>query len=149
MATLRAENVTKVFPPLVKGGMPVRALDNVNFEMSGQVFVSVVGPSGCGKEYFAQYHIGGRYPYIRNNEHNPKWSVTAGVGYVFQDARLLPWRTVIDNLLYVSDEDKESARNKALTYLEMVGFKRICRICILTNSPGGCSSASVSHGPSL
>jgi ABC-type sugar transport system ATPase subunit len=49
MATLRIENVTKVFPSLTKGGTPVRALDGVSFEMSGQVFVSLVGPSGCGK----------------------------------------------------------------------------------------------------
>lgn len=122
MATLTIDNVTKVFPPLVPGGTPVRALNGVNFEMSGQVFVSLVGPSGCGKSTLLNITSGVDTP--TSGElvltHN---GGQAGVGYVFQDPRLLPWRTVIDNLLYVSDEDKQTARSKAMTYLEMVGLK--------------------------
>ena len=121
MATLRVEKVTKVFPPLTKGGTPVRALDEVSFEMSGQVFVSVVGPSGCGKSTLLNITSGVDTPT------SGTMSVTqnggeAGIGYVFQDPRLLPWRTVMDNLLYVSDDDKESAQKKAQTYLKMVGL---------------------------
>ena len=121
MATLRIENVTKVFPPLTSDGTPVRALDGVNFEMSGHIFVSLVGPSGCGKSTLLNITSGvdtptsGKVKLTRNGGQ-------AGIGYVFQDPRLLPWRTVMDNLLYVTDEDKQTARDKAQTYLEMVGL---------------------------
>ncbi|MFQ5856702.1 MAG: ABC transporter ATP-binding protein, partial [Anaerolineae bacterium] len=121
MATLRIENVTKVFPPLTKDGRPVRALDRISFEMSGHVFVSLVGPSGCGKSTLLNITSGidtptsGKVTLIHN-------SGEAGIGYVFQDPRLLPWRTVMDNLLYVADEDRQTARSKAQTYLEMVGL---------------------------
>lgn len=121
MATLRAENVTKVFPPLTKGGTPVRALDGVSFEMSGQVFVTVVGPSGCGKSTLLNITSGVDTPTSGTMSVTQNGSA-AGIGYVFQDPRLLPWRTVMDNLLYVSDDDKESAQKKAQTYLEMVGL---------------------------
>lgn len=122
MATLRAENVTKVFPPLTKGGTPVRALDGVSFEMSGQVFVTVVGPSGCGKSTLLNITSGVDTPTSGTMSVTQNGSA-AGIGYVFQDPRLLPWRTVMDNLLYVSDDDNESAKKKAQTYLEMVGLK--------------------------
>lgn len=121
MATLRLENVIKVFPPLTKRGKPVRALAGVSFEMSGQVFVSLVGPSGCGKSTLLNITSGvdtptsGQVTLTQNGGQ-------AGIGYVFQDPRLLPWRTVMDNLLYVTDQDKQSARSKAQTYLEMVGL---------------------------
>jgi len=123
MATLHIKNVTKVFPPLTSDGTPIRALDGISFEMSGQVFVSLVGPSGCGKSTLLNITSGVDTP--------TSGEVTlthdggqAGVGYVFQDPRLLPWRTVIDNLLYVTDEDRHSARRKAMTYLKMVGLER-------------------------
>ena len=121
MATLRIENVTKVFPPLTSDGTPVRALDGVSFDMSGHIFVSLVGPSGCGKSTLLNITSGVDTPtsgkvILRRN------GGQAGIGYVFQDPRLLPWRTVMDNLLYVTDEDKQTARDKAQTYLEMVGL---------------------------
>lgn len=121
MAMLRLENVTKVFPPLTKSGTPVRALDGVSFEMSGHVFVSLVGPSGCGKSTLLNITSGidtptsGKVSFAHNGGQ-------ARIGYVFQDPRLLPWRTVMDNMLYVSDEDRATARQKAQTYLEMVGL---------------------------
>lgn len=123
MATLRVENVTKVFPPLTPADKPVRALDGVSFEMSGQVFVSLVGPSGCGKSTLLNITSGVDMPT------SGKVTLThsggrAGIGYVFQDARLLPWRTVMDNLLYVADGDRPTARSKAQTHLEMVGLGR-------------------------
>jgi NitT/TauT family transport system ATP-binding protein len=123
MATLRIENVTKVFPSLTKGGTPVRALDGVSFEMSGQVFVSLVGPSGCGKSTLLNITSGVDSPTSGTVTFSHNGGETK-IGYVFQDARLLPWRTVMDNLLYVSDEDMASARRKALSYLEMVGLGR-------------------------
>ena len=121
MATLTVEHLKKTFPPVSRGGEPVRAIRDISFEMSGQVFVSLVGPSGCGKSTLLNIVSGVETP------SSGSVSVTqdgrpARLGYVFQDPRLLPWRTVIQNMLYVSDLEEEEARLNARRYLEMVGL---------------------------
>jgi NitT/TauT family transport system ATP-binding protein len=121
LATLRVENLTKTFPARTKGGQPVRAIQGITFDMSGQVFVSVVGPSGCGKSTLLNI--------VSRVDSPTTGSVTvtqdgrpARLGYVFQDPRLLPWRTVMQNMLYVSDLPEEEGRANARRYLEMVGL---------------------------
>ncbi|HYZ46474.1 MAG TPA: ABC transporter ATP-binding protein, partial [Actinomycetota bacterium] len=47
----------------------------------------------------------------------------ARVGYVFQAPRLLPWRSVMDNMLFVQPEGGERTRQRASKYLEMVGLE--------------------------
>jgi NitT/TauT family transport system ATP-binding protein len=121
MATLTVKDLTKTFPAVGKGGQPVKAIGGISFEMSGQVFVSLVGPSGCGKSTLLNIVSGVDTP--------TSGSVTvthdgrpAHLGYVFQDPRLLPWRTVIQNMLYVSDLEEDEARANARRYLDMVGL---------------------------
>ena len=52
MAVLKASKVVKEFPPPTKNQPTVRALDGLDFEISGKTFVTMVGPSGCGKSTF-------------------------------------------------------------------------------------------------
>jgi len=122
MATLQIQNLTKTFPAHSKGGLPVRAIQDISFEMTGQVFVSLVGPSGCGKSTLLNIVSGVDSPSTGSV------SVTqdgkkARLGYVFQDPRLLPWRTVIQNMLYVSDLPEDEGRANARRFLEMVGLE--------------------------
>ena len=91
-----------------------RVLDHISFDVRGQTFVSIVGPSGSGKSTLLNI-ISGVEPHtsgdlqLTSDDGKP-----ARLGYVFQDARLLPWRTVRQNMLYVQDRvDK---------YLDMVGL---------------------------
>ncbi len=122
MATLKVDNLTKTFPAHGKGGLPVRAIQGITFEMSGQVFVSLVGPSGCGKSTLLNIVSGVDTPStgtVAVTQDGKK----ARLGYVFQDPRLLPWRTVMQNMLYVSDLPEEEARANAMRYLEMVGLE--------------------------
>jgi NitT/TauT family transport system ATP-binding protein len=122
MATLKIQNLTKTFPAHSKGGQPTRAIQDISFEMSGQVFVSLVGPSGCGKSTLLNIVSGvdapstGTVTVTQDNK-------AARLGYVFQDPRLLPWRTVLQNMLYVSDLPEDEARSNAKLYLEMVGLE--------------------------
>ncbi len=121
MATLQIEKLTKTFPAHSKGGRPVRAIQDISFAMSGQVFVSLVGPSGCGKSTLLNIVSGVDSPStgtVTVTQDGKK----ARLGYVFQDSRLLPWRTVMQNMLYVSDLPEEEARSNASKYLEMVGL---------------------------
>ena len=46
----------------------------------------------------------------------------AKVGYVFQAPRLLPWRSVMDNMLFVQSDRNGGARERAARYLQMVGL---------------------------
>lgn len=121
MATLQINNLTKTFPPHSKNGQPVRAIQDISFEMSGQVFVSLVGPSGCGKSTLLNIVSGVDTPSTGTVDVTQDGK-TARLGYVFQDPRLLPWRTVIQNMLYVSDLPEEEGRENARQYLRMVGL---------------------------
>ena len=121
MATVTIKNLSKVFPPPTAGAAPTRAINDISFELSGHVFVSVVGPSGCGKSTLLNILSGIDIP------SGGSVSVTqddrpANKGYVFQDPRLLPWRTVMQNMLYVSDLPDEQARENAQQHLEHVGL---------------------------
>jgi NitT/TauT family transport system ATP-binding protein len=124
VATLMIDNLTKVFPPTGKGHAPVRAISGLSLELSGHVFVSVVGPSGCGKSTLLNILSGVEAPTSGTIEVT-KGDRDARLGYVFQDARLLPWRTVMDNMLYVQDGSREQARENARRFLSMVGLDAV------------------------
>jgi NitT/TauT family transport system ATP-binding protein len=122
MAVLRVENLTKVFPPANKASQPTRALDQINLELGAHAFVSLVGPSGCGKSTFLNILSGVETPSSGRIMVTGEGGAAARFGYVFQDPRLLPWRTIMQNILYVQDDRGDEARRRALEYLEMVGL---------------------------
>lgn len=116
MASIRVQNLRKEF---VTSDSTVVALENASFEASGHVFVSVVGPSGCGKSTLLNILSGIETPtsgIAEITENGRK----ARNGYVFQAARLLPWRTVMDNLLFVQKDRDAKTRERCQRYLEMV-----------------------------
>jgi NitT/TauT family transport system ATP-binding protein len=118
MARVEIRRLSKIFPPPQKGGEPVTAIGDISFEVDGNVFVSIVGPSGCGKSTLLNILSGVETP-TSGTVSVTESGRPARLGYVFQDARLLPWRTVMDNMLYVRDDKEEE---KATRYLEMVGL---------------------------
>jgi len=122
VATLTVKELTKTFPAVSKGGQPVRAIKGISFEMTGQVFVSLVGPSGCGKSTLLNIVSGVETP-TSGTVTVTQDGRPARLGYVFQDPRLLPWRTVMQNMIYVSDLDDEEGRVNARRFLQMVGLE--------------------------
>lgn len=121
MATLLVDHLEKTFPAIERGSSPTTAIDDLSFEVDGHVFVSVVGPSGCGKSTLLNIVSGIETP------SSGQVAVTEGtraarLGYVFQDPRLLPWRTVMQNMLYVIDEPPAEGRTRAQRYLDLVGL---------------------------
>jgi NitT/TauT family transport system ATP-binding protein len=94
---LSANDVSKTFPNR-NGGLPVLA--EVNFSVLRQEFVCVVGPSGCGKTTLLRLLAGLLFPtsgeicFEGKHLEGPR----RRIGFVFQEANLMPWRTVVDNI---------------------------------------------------
>jgi NitT/TauT family transport system ATP-binding protein len=121
VATLQVEHLNKTFPAIERRSRSTTAIGDLSFEIGGHVFVTVVGPSGCGKSTLLNILSGIEEPT------GGRVSVSEGerqarLGYVFQEPRLLPWRTVMQNMLYVIEGSPAEARNRATRYLRMVGL---------------------------
>jgi NitT/TauT family transport system ATP-binding protein len=116
-------NLSKYFP-LGKGKPDKRVLEDVSFNVEESSFTTIVGPSGCGKSTLLNIMAG--------TEPQTEGTITiahegrgeARVGYVFQAPRLLPWMTVMDNMLFVkpADADAKAFKAQAEHYLEVVGL---------------------------
>jgi NitT/TauT family transport system ATP-binding protein len=108
-------------------GNALVALDGVDLEIRDGEFVSIVGPSGCGKTTFLSI-VDGLITATRGeilvdgvkvDRPGPDRAV------VFQDASLLPWRTVLDNVRYgleCGGMGKTESRQRAQGFVEMVGL---------------------------
>lgn len=111
----------KQFPSV--GDSPARlVLKDVEFSAAAGEFVAMTGPSGCGKTTLLNIVAGLDSGYegevvlpMRGDEARPT------VGYVFQNPRLLPWRTVLENVLLVLPDEAE-ARDRARELLQVVGL---------------------------
>ncbi|MBA4790937.1 MAG: ABC transporter ATP-binding protein [Rhizobiales bacterium] len=81
----------------------VTALDRVSFDIAPGSFLSVVGPSGCGKTTLLKVLSGVLQPsggrVLFDGEPISRGKVQGQVGYVFQRALLLPWRTALENVM--------------------------------------------------
>jgi NitT/TauT family transport system ATP-binding protein len=119
VASIKVSRLSKVFNA---GGREVTALKDVSFEASGHTFVSIVGPSGCGKSTLLNVLVGVESPTSGTVEIVQNGS-GARVGYVFQAPRLLPWRSVVDNMLFVQQEGGPETQRRVAKYLEMVGLE--------------------------
>ncbi|MCL2170461.1 MAG: ATP-binding cassette domain-containing protein, partial [Defluviitaleaceae bacterium] len=79
----------------------VAAVADVCLEIHGGEFVSIVGPSGCGKSTLLSIISGLLQPSggeVLVNGAAPK-GCASQIGYMFQKDHLLPWRTILSNVL--------------------------------------------------
>jgi NitT/TauT family transport system ATP-binding protein len=111
-----------------RSGMSLLALDRVNLQVMDGEFVSIVGSSGCGKTTFLSVVDG--LIAATSGEVLVDGVVVTRPGpdraVVFQDASLLPWRTVVKNVLYgleCAGTKTAEARERAMNCIEMVGLK--------------------------
>jgi NitT/TauT family transport system ATP-binding protein len=90
--------LTKTFVSGRKGERKVRALAGVDLEVRDREFFGVIGPTGCGKTTLLHILAGLEKPTDGTVEFVGEKRTEAMVSMVFQDAALMPWRTVADNV---------------------------------------------------
>jgi NitT/TauT family transport system ATP-binding protein len=121
-ASLRVENISLTYSSSQR---PVEALRNISFDVQPGSFVSVVGPSGCGKSSLLRLIAGLLTPtrgaiYLGDERVlHPRREV----GIVFQQPTLLPWKTVLENILVpirAMGLDAKVKRDAALSLLRMM-----------------------------
>jgi NitT/TauT family transport system ATP-binding protein len=108
-------------------GEPVHALTNIDLSIGAGEFVSVVGPSGCGKSTLMRILAG-----LDNQTSGtaalggqPIAGPRPDVGVVFQQATLLPWRTVLQNVLLpamLRGIDRTKRAHELLELVSLSGF---------------------------
>ena len=100
-AKLRATDVS-IHYWIERSARPFQAIDGVTLDIRPGEFVAIVGPSGCGKTTFLNA-VDGLQPISGGTlELNGKSIARPGPdrAMVFQQASLLPWRTVLGNVVY-------------------------------------------------
>ena len=123
---LRIAQVGRVFA--VSGAPPLVALQDVSLHCPAGSFTALIGPSGCGKSTLLRLVAGLEQPdggTVRIGQETPLALQQRGaLGIAFQDAALLPWRSVVDNVrlpLDVTGAPVDMARIRSL--VELVGLK--------------------------
>lgn len=101
-----------------------KVLKNINIEVEKGEFLSILGPSGSGKSTFFQI-IGGVTPpdsgsiILENKEINGKRGF---ISYMPQSPSLLPWRTILQNVLLGQELRGKKDKELALDMLERAGL---------------------------
>jgi NitT/TauT family transport system ATP-binding protein len=84
------------------GGVDVQALDGLAMDVPSGGFVALIGPSGCGKSTALRMIAGLDHPTVGTIEIGTltpdELRKQRRIGIAFQDASLLPWRTVEGNI---------------------------------------------------
>jgi sulfonate transport system ATP-binding protein len=116
-SAIRVAVKRKIFPPVGDREAQL-VLQDVAFEVAPRSFLVVTGPSGCGKSTLLNIIAGLDTDYEGTIDLGPaKDSVT----FIFQTPRLLPWRTVYENIaLVIPDGDPRHAQIPAM--LDRVGL---------------------------
>jgi ABC-type nitrate/sulfonate/bicarbonate transport system ATPase subunit len=124
-ASIALHDVTKEFP---LDGDTVVACEDVSLEVGAGEFVSIVGPSGCGKSTVFNM-IAGLIRPTRGDVLLDGTSIAGEpghVGYMLQRDLLLPWRTILDNVVLGAEllgRDPDLVRDEARKLLADFGLK--------------------------
>ena len=123
-ALIAVTNLTKRYG----GPEGLLALDDISLSVNDGEFVSIVGPSGCGKSTLLKIVAG----LLRHSKGSialggsPIREPSRDVGVVFQAPVLLPWRTILENVLFpleIRTGQPQKYRDRAMDLLEMAGLR--------------------------
>jgi NitT/TauT family transport system ATP-binding protein len=123
----RLTDVRKTFAGVSGRDGDVVALAEVSYDLRRGELVALLGPSGCGKTTLLRIVAGmtrasgGRVEMRGREVTGPQ----EDFGFVFQSPTLLPWRSVLGNVLFpmeILHRSDAAARKRALELLELVGL---------------------------
>ena len=113
-----------------KGRASITAVDGLSLDVARGEFLTLLGPSGCGKSTLLRVVAGLVSPSAGSVEVLGGAAAAARrrreIGFVFQDAALLPWRTALENValpLEVFRETPSRQRERAAEMLELMGLE--------------------------
>lgn len=113
-------NVTrKCFPAIARAGQHL-AIENLAFNVQEGEFICLVGPSGCGKTTLLNIIAGLDHAYDGEICLAHQHALKPKIGYVFQNPRLLPWRTVRQNIeLALYNESSSNAIDELMEAMQL------------------------------
>ncbi len=111
------------------GDAAYTATENVSFHVAPGEFVSVVGPTGCGKSTILNVAAGLLEPVAGEMLvfGKPLVGLNRRAGYMFQAESLMPWATALENVtagLRFRGESESECRAQGMKWLERVGLER-------------------------
>jgi NitT/TauT family transport system ATP-binding protein len=118
---VEVDRLTKTFGTTV-------AIEELSFTARDHEFVTLVGPSGCGKSTTLRIVAGLLEPSagsVRVNQRNVRGPVR-DAAMVFQSPVLLPWRRMLDNILFTVEmrgETRDAARERAAALVRLAGLE--------------------------
>jgi NitT/TauT family transport system ATP-binding protein len=124
-AQLSARHITKAFP---NGNGGLLVLDDISLRVQRGEFVCIVGPSGCGKTTLLRLLAGllppthGEVFFEGEHLQQPR----RRIGFVFQQANLMPWRTALENIALPLELDGASGgeiQTSARALIDLVGLE--------------------------
>jgi NitT/TauT family transport system ATP-binding protein len=107
-------------------------LQTIDLTVAKQEFISIIGPSGCGKSTILKLIAGLANPTsgtIRVDGMPPQ-NARETISFVFQDATLLPWRTVTQNVglgLELERVPSDRREKEIASLLELVGLNHVAK----------------------
>ncbi len=109
-------------------GRKLQALENLNLTVEAGQFVTIIGPSGCGKSTLLQCITGLQQPDEGTIAIDGQVATRrlGKVAYMPQEHALLPWRTILDNVVIgpeIRGTGRHQARQRALELMPLFGLE--------------------------
>jgi len=118
MPSIEVQQLSKNFP-----GDARAVFSDLSFSLSPGESLSLLGPSGCGKTTLLRLLMGLEHP--SSGTVHIASELAAHMSYVFQEPRLVPWRTCLENVLLpveLTSQNGTEARERALDLLQQLGL---------------------------
>jgi len=116
-------HITDKTYPATGATKPHPTIANLDFQLSHGEFVCLIGPSGCGKTTLLNIIAGLDSDYQGSIQTSQQYRPPR-IGYVFQNPRLLPWRTVQENIELAQPQPDPATLTTLLEAMQMSAFRQ-------------------------